>query len=90
MSTPSSSAVVAVTPNRETLFRLALVWGVAPVQVSEFKSTDEMVGMMVQAAREKGVATWGDRVVLTAGIPFGRSEKTNMLKVHVMGESEEA
>ncbi len=85
-----SVPIVAVTPSQETLFRLALVWGVKPVQVSEFKSTDEMVGMMVQAVREKGVATWGDRVVLTAGIPFGMSEKTNMLKVHVMGESEEA
>jgi pyruvate kinase len=85
-----SVPVVAVTPSRETLFRLALAWGVTPVQVSEFKSTDEMVGMMVRAAHEKGVATWGDRVVLTAGIPFGRGEKTNMLKVHVMGESEEA
>jgi pyruvate kinase len=85
-----SVPIVAVTPSQETLFRLALVWGVAPVQVSEFKTTDEMVGMMVQAAREKEVATWGDRVVLTAGIPFGKGEKTNMLKVHVMGESEEA
>ncbi len=85
-----SVPIVAVTPSQETLFRLALVWGVAPVQVSKFESTDEMVGMMVQAAREKGVATWGDQVVLTAGVPFGRGEKTNMLKVHVMGESEEA
>lgn len=85
-----SVPIVAVTPSQETPFRLALVWGVTPVQVSEFKTTDEMVGMMVQAAREKEVVTWGDRVVLTAGIPFGRGEKTNMLKVHVMGESEEA
>jgi pyruvate kinase len=85
-----SVPIVAVTPSQETLFWLALVWGVTPVQVSEFKSTDAMVGMMVQAARAKEVATWGDRVVLTAGIPFGRGEKTNMLKVHVMGESEEA
>jgi pyruvate kinase len=84
-----SVPIVAVTPSRRTLYRLALVWGVIPVQVAEFKSTDEMVDMMIQAARREGLVAWGDRVVLTAGIPFGQSKGTNMLKVHVMGESQE-
>ena len=79
--------VVAVTPNRASLFRLALVWGVVPVQVAEFSTTDDMVEMMVRAAREKGAVAWGDPVVLTAGIPFGSGGETNMLKVHVVGES---
>ena len=84
-----SVPIVAVTPSRTTLFRLALVWGVAPVQVPEFKTTDEMVHKMVRAARERGLVAWGDPVVLTAGIPFGSGGETNMLKVHVVGESEE-
>ncbi len=80
--------IVAVTPNPATLPRLALVWGVIPVQVTEFHTTDEMVQVMVQAAREEGLVTWGDPVVLTAGIPFGSGGETNMLKVHVVGEGE--
>jgi pyruvate kinase len=59
------------------------------VKVSEFKTTDAMVDMMIQAARREGVVTWDDRVVLTAGIPFGQGRGTNMLKVHVMGENRE-
>jgi pyruvate kinase len=82
--------VVAVTPNLATLVRLSPVWGVMPVQVSQFDTTDAMVQMMVQAAREKGVVAWGDRVVLTAGIPFGSGGETNMLKVHEVGENEDA
>jgi len=85
-----SVPVVAVTPSRATLVRLTLVWGVVPVQVAEFGTTDDMVDMMVQAAREKGLVAWGDPVVLTAGIPFGSGGETNMLKVHVVGESEGA
>ena len=84
-----SVPVVAVTPNERTLYRLALVWGVMPVKIGEFKTTDEMVEMMIQAAREEGLVAWSDRAVLTAGIPFGQGKTTNMLKVHVMGESEE-
>jgi pyruvate kinase len=57
--------------------------------VSEFGTTDVMVETMVRAAREEGVAAWGDPVVLTAGIPFGSGGETNMVKVHVIGEEEE-
>jgi pyruvate kinase len=66
-----------------------LVWGVVPVHVPEFSTTDEMVEVMVQAAREAGMVDWGDRVILMAGIPFGSGGVTNMLKVHVVGEHEE-
>jgi pyruvate kinase len=83
-----SVPIVAVTPSQSTLYRLALVWGVVPVEVPEFRSTDEMVDMMTQAARQEGLVAWGDRVVLTAGIPFGQGRRTNMLKVHVMGENQ--
>jgi pyruvate kinase len=80
--------ILAVTPSRTTLFRLALVWGVVPVQVGAFTTTDAMVEVMVREARWQGLAARGDRVVLTAGIPFGSGRKTNLLKVHVVGEGE--
>jgi pyruvate kinase len=83
-----SVPVVAVTLSQSTLYRLALVWGVVPVEVPEFKTTDEMVDMMIQAAHREGLVARGDRVVLTAGIPFGERTGTNMLKVHVMGEDQ--
>jgi pyruvate kinase len=83
-----SVPVVAVTPSHETLYRLALVWGVKPVEVAEFGTTDDMVDVMVQAAQEQGLIAWGDPVVLTAGIPFGGTGVTNMLKVHVVGEGD--
>lgn len=79
--------ILAVTPNPQTLGWLTLVWGVSPVLVPEFHTTDAMVETMVRAARERGLVTQGDTVVLTAGIPFGSGGETNMLKVHVVGES---
>jgi len=78
--------ILAVTPDQQTLTTLALVWGVLPLLVPEFNTTDAMVETMVQAAREQGLVTQGDTIVLTAGIPFGSGGETNMLKVHVVGE----
>jgi len=84
-----SVPVVAVTPDQTTLDQLALTWGVVPVQVPEFQTTDDMVQMMVRAALEKGLVDQGDSVVLTAGIPFGSSpDETNMLKVHIVSDGE--
>ncbi len=83
-----SVPVIAVTPNEATLSRLMLVWGVVPLQVDEFSTTDDMVKVMVQAACNAGMVAWDDPVVLTAGIPFGVGRKTNMLKVHVVGEED--
>jgi len=78
--------VLAATPNPRTLARLTLVWGVIPLRVPRFATTDEMIALMEQAAVEKGLVRKGDRVVLTAGVPFGGVGRTNMLKVHVVGE----
>lgn len=81
--------IIAITPDPGTLMRLTLVWGVMPILVSRFATTDEMVAVMVQAAHQRGLVQKGDRVVLTAGIPFGGEGLTNMLKVHTVGEGGE-
>ncbi len=81
-----SVPIIAATPNPRTRMRLALVWGVTPMLVPPFTTTDEMVVRMIQAALQTGLVQNGDRVVLTAGVPFGGEGRTNMLQVHVVGE----
>ena len=73
--------IVAVTPNERTYRRLALVWGVTPLLIPEFATTDEMVELLMDVARREGIAPAGSRVVLTAGVPFGGEGRTNMLQV---------
>lgn len=84
-----SVPVIAATPNPRILHQLALVWGVQPVLVDDFGHTDEMIHVTVKAACEKGIVSWGDTIVITAGIPFGGRGKTNFLKVHTVGDLEE-
>ncbi len=81
--------IIAFTPDERTLKRLALVWGVTPLAVPHFKTTDEMVALMTGTAQQQGLAQQGERVVLTAGVPFGGEGLTNLLQVHVIGEIEE-
>jgi len=79
-----ATPIIAVTPSPETQRRLALVWGVCPLLVSEFAHTDQMIETAVQAVLKEGMVEKGDTVVITAGVPLGGPGRTNMLKVHVV------
>jgi pyruvate kinase len=76
--------VLAATPDEAVYRRMALVWGVVPLLVPEYASTDEMIETTTRAARQAGLVKPGECVVVTAGIPAGGEGKTNMLKVHVI------
>lgn len=73
--------LIAVTPLPETQRRLALSWGVESFIVSDFSETESMISETIRTLRQAGLNT-GDRVVITAGVPFGASGQTNLIRVH--------
>ena len=64
-----------------TLRRLALTWGVTPIQGKTATSTDEMFDNSLKGGLESGLVKPGDLVVITAGVPLGQSGSTNLVKV---------
>ncbi len=83
-----NTPILAATPNRITYNRLALVWGVTPILVEQFKTIDEMIEVVVKTAQETGLAGDGDLVVIIGGVPFGIGGQTNFLKVLRIGEQD--
>jgi len=77
----SRAPIIAATPSLATARRMTLVWGTHPVVTPDINSVDEMVGQAIAIAVKEGFAVQGDDIVVTAGIPFGRSGGTNMLRV---------
>ncbi|HVY85521.1 MAG TPA: pyruvate kinase [Caulobacterales bacterium] len=73
--------VIGLTPLVETARRLALVWGVRSMVTEDVSSVEDMVDKADAAVRKLGVAQKDDRVVVIAGIPFGRAGKTNTIRV---------
>jgi len=76
--------IVAVTPEPETFRQLALIWGVVPVLVEHFPTYEHMLPVARQRLLDRGLAEVGDRVVVTAGVPFDRSGTTNLVKVETV------
>jgi pyruvate kinase len=78
--------IIAVTPNDQVIRRLSLIWGVIPVKGVEASTTDELFDFAVDSSIQAGLVSLGDIVVITAGVPVGRSGTTNIIKIHQVGE----
>jgi pyruvate kinase len=73
--------IIAVSPEPQTVKMLCLVWGVSPVPIKGFRSTDEMVRALQKKALESGLVKRGDLVAITAGLPLHQAGTTNMITV---------
>jgi pyruvate kinase len=76
--------ILAMTDQARTYRQLALVWGVTPMLVPHCDTYEQMMGVARDAVRARGLARTGDRVLVTAGVPFDVAGSTNALKVEVV------
>ncbi|MEI2736611.1 MAG: pyruvate kinase [Rhodoblastus sp.] len=77
--------ILALTPNRNTARRLALVWGVHAVVTKDASDIDDMARRACKLSNREGFSDEGDRVVIIAGVPFGTPGATNMIRVAFCG-----
>ena len=61
--------LIGLSPDPRTVNSLTLSWGVEPVHVDEYRTSDEMVWFAVQTALEHGFVAHGDTVLVLAGAP---------------------
>lgn len=73
--------ILGLTSNIETARRLALAWGVRPHWTDDVEDFSEMVRKACDIAYNRDLARLGDRVVVTAGVPFGTPGATNVLRI---------
>ena len=76
--------IVAVCQNEKVRRQLAISWGVHSYLTGFVDSTDRLFSMSVEVARKEGAVKCGDTVVITAGVPIGKSGTTNLIKAQVV------
>ena len=62
----------------------SLVWGVTPALTEHFTDYDTMLAVARQQILERGLAQPGERLVVTAGVPFDMPGTTNLLKIEAV------
>ncbi|MGE3954158.1 MAG: pyruvate kinase [Parachlamydiales bacterium] len=77
--------IVTLTTSKRIYHQLAFYWGVIPVYVDKVDSFQEGFEVLSDYALKAKLVGWGDLVVTTAGVPFGRSGTTNSMVVKSIG-----
>ncbi len=76
--------IFACTPEPETYRQLSLVWGVTSALIDHSTDYDAMLAVARRQIVERGLARPGERLVVTAGVPFDMPGTTNLLKIEAV------
>ncbi len=76
--------IVVLTDNVRTYRQLAMVWGVVPFLVPHCDTYEQMTTLAREKLKEHALARPGERIVVTAGVPFDVPGTTNQLKVETV------
>jgi pyruvate kinase len=76
--------VVAMTLSDSSARKLMLSFGCYPVVVEKFTTIDEIMSVVRNVAFSEKIGATGDKVVIVAGMPFGKIKETNMMLIEVL------
>ncbi len=76
-----AAPILLLTSMIGTARRFAVLWGAHCVHTSDVKNFTDMVQKAARIAHREGIAEPGQRIVVTAGVPFGTPGATNVLRI---------
>ncbi|MEJ2697286.1 MAG: pyruvate kinase [Candidatus Sulfobium sp.] len=76
--------IIAFSPSRRVMRRMALYWGVLARRIRKLKSMDAQFREVEKALLSEKLARKGDTIVITAGTPNVQGT-TRLMKLHVIG-----
>ena len=76
--------ILACTTKSSVACRMNILFDVYPLIIQEEETASQLFDTAIHQARLAGYIKPGDTVVITAGVPLGRSGKTNMVRVETV------
>ena len=73
--------IISLTQNMSVARRPSVSYGVRGIHVTDVDNFADTVAKATIVAKERGFAKKGDKLVLTAGVPFGTPGSTNALRI---------
>lgn len=77
-----ATPIIALSPRRDIIQRLTLVWGVYGIPNPLFYNTDVLLQDLPNLLKEMNIVKSGEYIVITAGIPINQMCPTNMIKIN--------
>jgi pyruvate kinase len=79
-----TTPIFGLSSELSTCRSLAMVWGVTPILVRGVSTYEELLGEARDTLLARGIVRPGDRMAVTAGVPFHVPGTTNLLKVETV------
>ncbi len=73
--------IIGMSHHQHAIRQMAIEWGVTPMSIQEAVDVEDLWSRSVEAARESGLVSPGDLVVITAGTAVNMPGTTNVIKV---------
>ena len=74
--------ILVATSNERVQRQLNLSWGVVPFVLPTCRSVEELIDRSIGYIKKKKIAKKGDKIIIIAGQPVGRSGNVNLVKIH--------
>lgn len=82
-----AAPIVAFTPFEPMCRRMALYWGVLPLDMQRIAEPDARVREVERRIMERKIAATGGRIVILAGTLVGQIGGTNVMQIHRLGQA---
>ena len=73
--------IIGLSPNLNTARKMQILWGVNSCHSEDSSNATEMVKIACSIAKNKQLVKADDKVIITAGVPFGNAGSTNLLRI---------
>lgn len=78
--------IKAFTNKVSTCRKCAILWGVSAVLTKDFEEIEGLVEEVEEKLIERKSASIGDTILIVAGTPLAAGGRTNLLKLHTIGD----
>lgn len=79
------SLIIAATSDEKVRRQLAIEWGVYPIRAKLASNIDELFNSSINKLKNMNFVKEGELVILTAGVPLGKTGSTNIMMVKTVG-----
>ena len=82
-----SAKIITISPHINISRQLSLLWGITSITNSDAKNWRQMMKISKQIIKSRKLTKVGGYAIITAGLPFGKSQMTNMIRLYQLGKN---
>jgi pyruvate kinase len=82
-----SAKIITISPNINISRQLSILWGVTSITNSDAKNWRQMMKISKQIIKSRKLTKMGGYAIITAGLPFGKSQMTNMIRLYQLDKN---